>query len=112
MLYPGHAGARAELKKLGIDPKSVVTEISVPVTTLREYVGEYRYGDEVSLVTLEGGKLFMKVGNDKRQLLAHSEASFFAIESDREYTFNRNSGRVKSLTIELPNFTYESLKVK
>ncbi len=107
-LYPGHAGARAELEKLGIDPKSVVNEISVSPSVLRGYVGEYRYSDETSVVTFEDGKLFMRVNNDKRELLARSNTSFFAIESDREYTFNNKT----SLTIQLSDFSYESRKVK
>jgi hypothetical protein len=35
-----------------------------------------------------------------------------AIESDREYTFNRKGGRTISPTIHLPEFTYESRKVR
>jgi predicted alpha/beta superfamily hydrolase len=111
-LYPGHAGARSELEKLGIDPKSVVTETAVAPAVLRGYVGEYRYSDETSLVTLRAGKLFMKVGRDERELRARSDSRFFAIESDREYTFNRKGGRTVSLTIQLPEFTYESRKVR
>jgi hypothetical protein len=63
-------------------------------------------------VTLEDGKLFMRVRNDKRELLARSNTSFFAIEADREYTFNKKSGRTTSLTIQLSEFSYESRKVK
>jgi tetratricopeptide (TPR) repeat protein len=111
-LYPGHAGARSELEKLGIDAKTVVTETTVPPAMLRGYVGEYRYSDETSIVTLEVGKLFMKVGKDKRELRARSNTSFFAIESDREYTFNRKGGRTESLTIQLPEFAYPARKVK
>lgn len=111
-LYPGHAGARSELEKIGIDAKSVVTETTVSPSVLRGYVGEYRYSDETSTVTFEDGKLFMKVHNDKRELRSRSNTSFFAIESDREYTFNRKSGRTTSLTIQLPEFSYESRKVK
>ena len=36
----------------------------------------------------------------------------FAIDSDREYTFNRKSGRVTSLGVQLADFRYESRKVK
>jgi tetratricopeptide (TPR) repeat protein len=111
-LYPGHASARSELDKLGIDAKSIVPETTLSPAVLRTYVGEYRYSDETSVVTFEDGKLFMKVNNDKRELLARSSTSFFAIESDREYTFNRKGGRTGSLTIQLPEFTYESPKVR
>jgi predicted alpha/beta superfamily hydrolase len=111
-LYPGHANARSELDKLGIDAKTIITETPVSPAVLRGYVGEYRYKDETSSVTLEDGKLFMRVGNDKRELRARSNTSFFAIESDREYTFNRKAGRTVSLTIQLPEFTYESRKMR
>jgi predicted alpha/beta superfamily hydrolase len=111
-LYPGQARTRAELEKLGIDAKTLVPETTVSPSVLRGYVGEYRYSDETSIVTFEDGKLFMKVRNDKRELLARSNTSFFAIESDREYTFNRKGGETVSLTIQLPEFTYESRKVK
>ncbi|MET0535699.1 MAG: tetratricopeptide repeat protein, partial [Steroidobacter sp.] len=108
-LYPGHGSARAELEKLGVDPQTVITETTVPPSVLRGHVGEYRYKDETSKVTLEDGKLFMNVGRDKRELRARSTTRFFAIESDREYTFNRKAG---TLTIELPEFTYDSRKVR
>jgi len=111
-LYPGHVGARSDLEKLGIDAKTVVTETSVAPAVLRGYVGEYRYSDETSIVTLEDGKLFMKLGKDKRELHARSNVSFFAIDSDREYIFNRKARRTASLTVQLPEFTYESRKVK
>jgi predicted alpha/beta superfamily hydrolase len=111
-IYPGHAGARSELEKLGIDASSIVTEAVVSPTVLSRYVGEYRYADETSIVTMERGKLFMKIGNDKRELRARSNVSFFAIESDREYTFNSRSDRTTSLTVQLPEFRYESRKVK
>ena len=111
-LYPGHAGARSELEKLGIDPESIVPETTVTSSVLRGYVGEYRYLEETSIVTLEHGKLFMKVGNDKRELRAQTNNSFFAIESDREYTFNRNGGRTTSVTIQGPELTYESRKLR
>jgi predicted alpha/beta superfamily hydrolase len=111
-LDPGHAGARAELEKLGIDPKSVVTETRVAPSVLRRYVGEYRYSDETLVVTLEDGKLFIRVRNDKRELLARSNNNFFAIDSGRQYTFNKKSGRTSSLTVQSPEFTYESRKVK
>lgn len=110
-LYPGHADARSELEKLGIDAKTVVTETTVPPAVLRGYVGEYRHSDETSVVTFEDGKLFMKVHNEKRELRARSNTSFFAIESDREYTFNRQGGRTVSLTIQLPEFVYESRRL-
>src|SRR5262249_45247120 len=63
-LDPGHAEARSELEKLGVDPKSVVAETTVPPSMMRSYVGEYSYSDEISVVTFEDGKLFMKVNND------------------------------------------------
>ncbi|GFE89076.1 alpha/beta hydrolase-fold protein [Steroidobacter agaridevorans] len=111
-LYPGHEGARKELEKIGVDPKSVVPETTVSPSGLRSYVGEYKYSDETSVVTMEQGKLFMKVANNKRELRARADGSFFAIESDREYTFNKKSGRVTSLTVQLVDFRYESRKVK
>ncbi|HEY0681504.1 MAG TPA: alpha/beta hydrolase-fold protein [Steroidobacter sp.] len=111
-LCPGHSGARSELAKLGIDPKSVITEATVAPSILRGYVGEYRYSDETAVVTFEAGKLFMKVGNDKRELLPRSNTSFFAIDWNRNFTFNSKSGRTTSLTVELPEFSYESRKVK
>jgi predicted alpha/beta superfamily hydrolase len=111
-LYPGHARARTELEQLGIEPNTVVAETTVSPSVLRGYAGEYRYSEEKSIVTFEDGKLFMKVGDDKRELRARSNTSFFAIESDREYTFNRRGGQTVSLTIQLPEFTYESRKVK
>lgn len=111
-LYPGHAGARSELEKLGIDPKTVVAEASVAPAVMRGYVGEYRYHDETSIVTFHEGKLFMKVGRDERELRARSDTSFFALDSDREYTFDRSGGRTVSLTIQLPEFTYQSRKVR
>ena len=110
--YPGYTGARKELEKLGIDPKTVVSEKNMSPSVLRNYVGEYKYSDETSVVTLEQGKLFMKRGGDKRELLSRSDGSFFAIDSDREYTFNKQSGRVTSLTVQLWDFRYESRKVK
>jgi predicted alpha/beta superfamily hydrolase len=111
-LYPGHDAARKELEKLGIDPKTVVPEATVSPSTLRSYVGEYQYSDETSVVTFEQGKLFMKLGGDKRELHARTDGSFFAIDWDRECTFNRKSGRVSSLTVQLVDFRYESRKVK
>lgn len=111
-LYPGHDGARKELEKLGVDPKSVVPEMAVSPSALRSYAGEYKYSDETLVVTLEDGKLFMKFGGANRELRARADGSFFAIESDREYKFNRKSGRVTSLTVQLADFRYESRKVK
>jgi predicted alpha/beta superfamily hydrolase len=112
-LYPGHVGARSELEKLGIDPKSIVTETTVSPSTLRGYVGEYRYSDETSVVTFDGGKLFVKVNNeDQRELRARSNTTFFAIDSAREYTFNKKSGRITSVSVRAPEFSYESRRVK
>lgn len=106
-LYPGHLAARAELEKLGIDPKTIVVETTVAPAVLRGYAGEYRYKDETSIVTFEDGKLFMTSGKDKRELRPRSNTSFFSLDADREYTFGR-----KLLTVQLTDFTYQSRKVK
>lgn len=112
-LYPGHIGARSELEKLGIDPKSILAETTVPASTLRGYVGEYRYSDETTVVTFEDAKLFVKVNNeDKSELRARSNTSFFAMDSAREYIFNKKSGRVTSVSVSSPEFSYESRRVK
>lgn len=111
-LYPGYLGARAELEKLGLDPKKIVIETKPSPAVLRGYVGEYRYADETSRVSLEDGKLFLKVRDDKRELLPRSDVDFYSMDVDREYTFHRKSGRTTSMTVQLWNCTYDSAKVK
>jgi tetratricopeptide (TPR) repeat protein len=111
-LYPGFGAARAELQKLGVDAASIVVNVQPPVSTLRSYVGEYRYADETSIVTMEDGKLFAKVGQEKCELQARSNTSFYAIDADRDYTFQRKAGKTVAVTIDAPYFSYVSTKVR
>jgi predicted alpha/beta superfamily hydrolase len=107
---PGHSGARTELQKIGIDPNTIVKDANPPARSLRAYVGEYRYSDELLHVTLEDGKLFTQVRNEKKELRALSESEFYAVDLDREYTFNRKNGRTVSVTVRMPTFTFESVR--
>jgi hypothetical protein len=111
-LYPGHIGARTELQKLGSDLSEVVIDVQPSLAALRAYVGEYRYADETSIVTLESGKLFVKVREEKRELRARSNENFYAMDADREYTFNSKRGRTTSVTVDLPYFRYVGTKVR
>jgi predicted alpha/beta superfamily hydrolase len=111
-LYPGFSVAQAELQKLGVDAASRIVNVQPPAGTLRSYVGEYRYADETSIVTLEGGKLFAKVGLEKCELRARSNTSFYAIDADRDYTFQRKAGKTVAVAIDAPYFSYVSTKVR
>jgi predicted alpha/beta superfamily hydrolase len=112
-LYPGYVGARAELEKLGLDPKTVVPEAKPPPAVLRSYVGEYRYADEVSRVTLEDGKLFIGIRDEpKRELRAMSNVDFYSMDADREYTFQKKSGRTTAMKVRAWDFVYDSVKLK
>jgi predicted alpha/beta superfamily hydrolase len=111
-LYPGNSDARSALEKLGFDPQAIVTDATKSPAELRGYVGEYRYSDEISQVTSEDGKLFIKVRNDRWELRARSDGTFYTMDADREYTFHKKSGRVVSATVQLAEFSYESQKVK
>lgn len=111
-LFPGHTGTRDALKSLGLDPATMVTDAQPAPGLLRGYVGEYKYSDETSRVTLEGGKLFVQVRNERHELRPRSDGSFYAVDWDQEYTFRKNSGRATSVTVRLPDFEYESVKVK
>lgn len=109
---PGHLGARTELQKIGIDPNTLVKDANPPARTLRAYVGEYRYSDELIHVSFEEGKLFTRVRDEKKELRALSETEFYAVDLDREYTFNRKNGRTVSVTVHMPTFTFESVRQK
>jgi predicted alpha/beta superfamily hydrolase len=111
-LYPGYSEARVELQKLGVDAASIVLDAQPPISALLSYVGEYRYADEASIVTLEGGKLFVHVGLEKRELRARSNTNFYAVAADREYTFQRKAGKVTAVVIDVPYFSYRSTKVR
>jgi hypothetical protein len=102
---------RAELEKLGVDVRTVVADATVPASVLRSYVGEYRYADETAAVTLENGKLFIRTRHEKRELRPRSSTEFYAVDADREYAFQRKSGRVASVIVTLPDFTYTSLRL-
>ncbi|HEY7640206.1 MAG TPA: alpha/beta hydrolase-fold protein [Steroidobacteraceae bacterium] len=109
---PGHSGVRTELQKIGIDPNSIVKDANPPTRVLLAYVGEYRYSDELLQVILEEGKLFTRVRNEKKELRALSDTEFYAVDLDREYTFNRKNGRTISVTVHMPTFTFESVRQK
>jgi predicted alpha/beta superfamily hydrolase len=109
---PGHSGARAELQKTGVDPNTIVEDANPPARVLRAYVGEYRYSDEQLHVILEEGKLFTRVRDEKKELRALSATEFYAVDLDREYTFNRTNGRTVSVTVRMPTFTFESVRQK
>lgn len=109
---PGHSGARAELQKIGVDPNTIVRDANPPARALRTYVGEYRYSDELLQVILEEGKLFTRVRNEKKELRALSETKFYAVDLDRQYTFNSKNGRTVSVTVRMPTFTFESVRQK
>jgi predicted alpha/beta superfamily hydrolase len=109
---PGHSGARTELQKIGIDPNTLVKDANPPAGTLRAYVGDYRYSDELIHVSFEQGKLFTQVRDEKKELRALSATEFYAVDLDREYTFNRKNGRTVSVTVHLPTFTFESMRQK
>ena len=79
---------------------------------LRAYVGDYRYSDELLHVILEDGKLFTRVRDEEKELRALSETEFYAVDLDREYTFNRRNGRTASVTVRMPTFTFESVRQK
>lgn len=111
-LYPGSSDARSALEKLGIDPHVIVGDATATPAELRGYVGEYRYSDEISQVSLEDGKMFVQVRNNHWELRRREDGTFYTMDEDREYTFHRKSGRVRSVTVRLPEFSYESEKVK
>jgi predicted alpha/beta superfamily hydrolase len=111
-LYPGNNEARTALAKLGVDPNTVVVDAKPSAGVLRSYVGEYRYADEISHLTLADGKLFIKVRNDKHELRPRSDVNFYAVDLDREYTFRKKAGRAAAMTVHLPDFNYDSVKVK
>jgi tetratricopeptide (TPR) repeat protein len=110
--YPGDPGAREALEKLGADWRTVVADKQPAARALRSYVGEYRYADELMRIAVEDGKLFARARNDKLELRALSHTDFYAYGLDREYTFNKKGGRVVSVTVRLPAFTYESVRTK
>jgi predicted alpha/beta superfamily hydrolase len=109
---PGHSRARTELQNLGIDPNTIVKDANPPTQVLRAYVGEYRYSDELLRVLFEEGKLFARVRDEKKELRALSETEFYAVDLDREYTFNRKNGRTVSVTVRMPGFTFDSVRQK
>jgi predicted alpha/beta superfamily hydrolase len=111
-LYPGSSDARSALEKLSIDPQVIVGDATATPAELRSYVGEYRYSDELSQVTLEDGKMFVKVRNHHWELRRRADGTFYTMDEDREYTFHKKGGRVASVTVQLPEFSYESEKVK
>lgn len=111
-LFPGHGGTRDALKTLGLDPTTMVIDSKPSPGVLRGYVGEYKYSDEISRVTLEDGKLFVQAHNAKHELRPRSDGSFYAIDWDQEYTFRKTSGKTTAVAVQLPNFQYESVKVK
>lgn len=108
--YPGHVSVCEEIEKLGVDPKTLVADANLAARTLRKYVGEYRYSDETSYVTIEDGKFFVRVRNDKHELRALSDTEFYAVDLDREYTFNDKRGRISSVTVRMPEFTFDSVR--
>lgn len=111
-LFPGHGGTRDALKTLGLDPTTMVNDAQRSHAALRGYVGEYKYADEISRMTLEDGKLFVQVRNDKHELRPRSDGSFYAMDWDQEYTFRNKAGKTTAVAVQLPNFNYESVKVK
>ena len=113
-LYPGNTETRAALEKLGVSPTAIVSDAAPAAAVLRGYVGDYRYLDEISQVTFEGGKLFVTVRHDKRELRPTANDSFYAVDADREYTFkssSKASPRDTSMTVHLPGFSYECVKI-
>jgi predicted alpha/beta superfamily hydrolase len=105
-LYPGNTEARAALKKLGVNPGAIVVDSKPSAALLRSYAGNYRYVDEASQVTVEGGKLFITVQDDRHELHAKSDSDFYEMDADREYSF-----KTGAMTVHLPGFSYDSVKV-
>jgi len=110
--FPGNISVRTALEKLGVDPRTIVVDAQLAPGVLRSYVGEYRYSDETSQVTFEDGKLFMNVRRDQHELRPQSAVDFYAMDTDRKYTFHKKAGRTTSVTVHLPEFEYDSVKVK
>jgi predicted alpha/beta superfamily hydrolase len=108
--YPGDPGSREALDKLGVAWRTIVVDKQPAASVLRSYVGEYRYADEPMRIVVEDGKLFAHPRNDKLELRALSDTDFYAYGLDREYTFNKKGGRVVSVTVRLPAFTYDSVR--
>lgn len=82
--------------------KEVVVEkaISLPLNTLKEYLGSYDMGPFKLHFTLEDGKLFGKPdGDEKAELVAKAKDEFFLKVVDAQVSFIRENGKVKSVKV-------------
>lgn len=79
-----------------------LTEIQLPVETLRKYTGEYQLAPNFILtVRLDGNQLISQAtGQPEVPIFARSENTFFLKVVDAEITFEQDaSGRVTGLTL-------------
>jgi predicted alpha/beta superfamily hydrolase len=111
-LYPGNPDAPALATKAGIDLQRVRQSKEIPSAVRRKHVGRYESPEGVLSVTFDEGKLFVSVKNEKRELIAMSDLKFYALGSDREYTFVRSApGATTSVTVHLPEKDVDSPRI-
>jgi CubicO group peptidase (beta-lactamase class C family) len=92
----------AEPAPRGYDPPVDLVEIELPDEVLREYVGEYRMNDQVTMVvTLEDGALFAQPTGQQRLPIFATEIDHFFLRAVRaEVVFTRGAaGEVSGITV-------------
>lgn len=77
-------------------------EIKLSAKVLQAYVGEYELTPErILTITLDNGYLWgQPTDQEKRQMFAESETTFFLKDAPIEVTFKKEKGKVVGLTMK------------
>ncbi|MEX2232102.1 MAG: serine hydrolase [Cyclobacteriaceae bacterium] len=101
-LNPGNQQSINMLKKLGVDSRDVIGEITVDTEILESYVGRYELAPGFILaVSRDGNQLkTLATGQSEVPIFPKSQNVFFLKVVEAQLTFNRNAeGRVESVTL-------------
>ena len=80
---------------------------------LRKHMGRYETPEGPLTIAVAEGKLYATVRNRKQELRAKSELEFYALDSDREYTFKRNAGgATTAVVVHFPERAVESPRAR
>lgn len=109
-IAPGNPDARRLLERFPgrIDaPK----DLGLSVKELTAYAGIYRHADDPQKMFIENGRLWIEDAFGLCELHALTRDRFYCAHSDTQVIFHRKSGgRVTSLTMQYPEFSYERVK--
>ena len=101
-LNPGNSKGIENLKKLGVDTKSLIKEVIVENAVLESYVGKYELapGFVLTVSNYDGQLKAQATGQGENPIFPKSQNVFYFKVVEAELTFNINeTGEVQSVTL-------------